>query len=150
MATTENETGRVSTVEEVDHGQRQGAAGSRAGAVRRGTDLEGTPADRSPRGGDSPSPTSAAPTGAGLRASRPVSGVDGSDELPVRLRSEEIRLAKPLDVVEFVAANLYGRRCYTVDGYLVWDRACYVEPGDELSHSEYLRLHAKGYEEVSL
>lgn len=56
----------------------------------------------------------------------------------------------PLDVVEFVAANLYGRRCYTVDGYLVWQRAAYVEPGDELSHAEYLRLHAKGYEEISL
>lgn len=59
--------------------------------------------------------------------------------------------SKPLTLVEFTMANLYGRRAFNPDGSCVaWDRACNVEPGDELDHAEYTRLLAKGLPEISL
>lgn len=58
---------------------------------------------------------------------------------------------KSLDLVEFVTANLYGRRAFNPDdSCIAWDRACRIESGDELDYAEYSRLIAKGLPEISL
>lgn len=55
--------------------------------------------------------------------------------------------AAPLDIVEFVALNILGRRCCAEDDCLVWTRACEVERGEELDYAEYRQLHGRSFEE---
>ncbi len=65
--------------------------------------------------------------------------------------------AAPLDLVEFCALELYGRRCYAAQEsqalsgcIVVWANARDVEPRHNLSFARYSALRASGAEELSL